>query len=100
MNLQFAKLCKMQRSHETPSDGLLMHGSTLSIHEHYTDTAGATDHVFGMCHLLGFRFAPRVRDLKERRLYVIDRQADYGPLMPLVGGPVRMPAEPACQGFA
>jgi TnpA family transposase len=72
-------------------DGLLMHGGTLSIHEHYTDTAGATDHVFGMCHLLGFRFAPRVRDLKERRLYVVDRHADYGPLMPLVGGPVRLP---------
>lgn len=26
-------------------DGLLMHGSALSIREHYTDTAGATDHV-------------------------------------------------------
>lgn len=71
-------------------DGLLMHGTTLTIREHYTDTAGATDHVFGLCHLLGFRFAPRIRDLKERRLYVIDRKADYGPLLPLVGGHVRM----------
>lgn len=71
-------------------DGLLMHGSALSIREHYTDTAGATDHVSGMCHLLGFRFAPRVRDLKERRLYIIDRTADYGPLQALVGGHVRM----------
>ncbi|MGY0834659.1 Tn3 family transposase [Azospirillum argentinense] len=71
-------------------DGLLMHGSALSIREHYTDTAGATDHVSGLCHLLGFRFAPRVRDLKERRLYVIDRTADYGLLTPLIGGPVRL----------
>ena len=40
--------------------------------EHYTDTGGATEHVFGLCHLLGFRFAPRLRDLADRRLYVAD----------------------------
>jgi TnpA family transposase len=33
----------------------------LQIEEHYTDTAGFTDHVFALCHLLGFRFAPRLR---------------------------------------
>jgi len=38
--------------------------------EHYTDTVGFTDHVFGLMHLLGFRFAPRIRDLTDRRLYV------------------------------
>ena len=59
------------------------------IREHYTDTAGATDHVFGLCHLLGFRFAPRLRDLADRRLYVLDRTADYGCLEPLIAGPVR-----------
>jgi hypothetical protein len=40
-------------------DGLLYHESDLCIEEHYTDTAGFTDHVFALCHLLGFRFAPR-----------------------------------------
>jgi Tn3 transposase DDE domain len=39
-------------------DGLLYHESDLRIEEHYTDTGGFTDHVFGLCHLLGFRFAP------------------------------------------
>jgi len=39
-------------------DGLLYHESDIRIEEHYTDTAGFTDHVFGLCHLLGFRFAP------------------------------------------
>ncbi|VCV93343.1 Tn3 family transposase [Klebsiella pneumoniae] len=37
-------------------DGLLYHESDLRIEEHYTDTAGFTDHVFGLMHLLGFRF--------------------------------------------
>jgi TnpA family transposase len=42
-------------------DGLLYHESDLRIEEHYTDTAGFTDHVFALCHLLGFRFAPGIR---------------------------------------
>jgi hypothetical protein len=42
-------------------DGLLHHESSLAIREHYTDTGGAAEHVFGLCHLLGFRFAPRRR---------------------------------------
>jgi TnpA family transposase len=51
-------------------DGLLYHESDLRIEEHYTDTAGFTDHVFAMMSLLGFRFAPRIRDLADKRLYV------------------------------
>ncbi|ENQ2609825.1 Tn3 family transposase, partial [Klebsiella pneumoniae] len=46
-------------------DGLLYHESDLRIEEHYTDTAGFTDHVFALMHLLGFRFAPRIRDLGD-----------------------------------
>ena len=56
-------------------DGLhhFAHQTDLRIAEHYTDTAGATDHVFGLCHLLGYRFAPRVKDLKDRKLYTVDK---------------------------
>jgi hypothetical protein len=42
-------------------DGLLYHESDLSIEEHYTDTAAYTDKVFGLTHMLGFRFAPRLK---------------------------------------
>jgi TnpA family transposase len=31
-------------------DGLLYHESDLRIEEHYTDTAGFTDHVFALMH--------------------------------------------------
>ena len=54
--------------------------------EHYTDTAGATDHVFGLCHLLGFRFAPRIKDLKDSKLYVFETSDGYPVLEPLIGG--------------
>jgi TnpA family transposase len=67
-------------------DGLLYHESDLKIEEHYTDTAGFTDHVFALCHLLGFRFAPRIRDLADRRIYVPERGNTYPALGGLVGG--------------
>jgi len=68
-------------------DGLLhhVHQTDLRIHEHYSDTAGATDHVFGLCHLLGFCFAPRIKDLKDRKLYTIEKPGTYPLLEPLIG---------------
>ncbi|MPY68136.1 Tn3 family transposase [Deinococcus sp. SDU3-2] len=65
-------------------DGLLYHLSDLKIKEHYTDTAGYTEQVFALCHLLGFRFAPRIRDLGETRLYTPEVGSAYGLLEPLV----------------
>jgi TnpA family transposase len=35
------------------------HEVDLKIKEHYTDTAGFTDHVFALMHLLGFAFCVR-----------------------------------------
>ena len=67
-------------------DGLLYHDTGLAIEEHYTDTGGVTDHVFGLCHLFGFRFAPRIRDIKERKLYLLPDQKAPASLAPLVGG--------------
>jgi TnpA family transposase len=69
-------------------DGLLYHESDLRIEEHYTDTAGFTDHVFALCHLLGFRFAPRIRDLADKRLYVPGKAAQWPTLIPLIGGSI------------
>jgi TnpA family transposase len=73
-------------------DGLLHHESDLRIEEHYTDTAGFTDHVFALMHLLGFRFAPRLRDLADTRLYVPDRKASYRALTPMLGGALNLKA--------
>src|SRR3954470_24894102 len=71
-------------------DGLHPHAhrTSLRIVEHYTDTAGATDHVFGLCHLLGYRFAPCIKDLKERKLYAIEKPDTYPLLKPLIGDAV------------
>ncbi len=70
-------------------DGLLYHETDLNIEEHFTDSEGYTDQVFATCHLLGFRFAPRIRDLKDRRIFTIEKPSRYPDLAPLIGGTVR-----------
>jgi TnpA family transposase len=79
-------------THEAPFvlDGLLHHGSNLSILEHYTDTGGATDHVFALCSLLGFRFCPRLRDFPDRRLISIEPPTAYPDIAPLLGKRARL----------
>ncbi|PWI32851.1 Tn3 family transposase [Vibrio albus] len=69
-------------------DGLLNHESELNIEEHYTDTAGFTDHVFALMPILGFKFAPRIRDLSDKRLYIAGNKSDYPTLGGLIGGDV------------
>jgi hypothetical protein len=59
-------------------DGLMLGAGALPLHEHYTDTGGATDHVFALCHLLGFRFVPRLRDIADRKLGSIAGAITYG----------------------
>lgn len=71
-------------------DGLLYHESDLRIEEHYTDTAGFTDHVFALMQLLGYRFAPRIRDLADRRLYIHGDAKQYPTLAGMIGGRVNV----------
>jgi TnpA family transposase len=79
-------------AHEAPYvlDGLLYHQSSLVINEHYIDTGGSSDHVFAMCRLLGFRFAPRIRDLKEKRLFVLPGMTVPPELASLAAGAINL----------
>ena len=65
-------------------DGLLENNTILKIREHTTDTHGYTEIIFALCHLLGFYFMPRIRDLKDQQLYKVDRHSDYGIFTPLL----------------
>jgi TnpA family transposase len=70
-------------------DALCHHESDLHIQEHYTDTGGSTEHVFALTALLGFRFAPRLRDALSRHLYLVDEVGKYGLLNSLLFGQVK-----------
>ncbi len=52
----------------------------LEAHGWTTDTAGASEIVFAPAWALGYRWAPRLADLPDQRLWRIDREAHYGPL--------------------
>ena len=64
-------------------DEICNNETELPIREHTTDTAGATEIIFALFDLLGFRFAPRLRDLNDRRLFA--------------SGPMDMPCYPRLQ---
>jgi TnpA family transposase len=78
-------------NHEAPYvlDGLLHHGTRLKIDTHYTDTGGASDHVFALCAMLGFRFCPRLRDLPDRKLASTEPASTYKDLQSLLGQRVK-----------
>ncbi|EOQ04930.1 Tn3 family transposase [Bacillus cereus] len=78
-------------SEEAPHiiDGLLYHETDLKIEEHYTDAAGFVDHVFAMCHMLGFRFSPRIKTVNNNNLYTFDRSVQT-PLDFMIGGTIQV----------
>lgn len=57
-------------------DGLLENNTILQIKAHTTDTHGFTEIIFALCHLLGYYFMPRIKDLKDQQLYKVDRDID------------------------
>jgi TnpA family transposase len=65
-------------------DGLLENDTILRPREHYTDTHGFTEQLFGLCFLLGYSFMPRLRDLADQQLYKVDRTLPLDTLGTLV----------------
>jgi TnpA family transposase len=67
-------------------DGLLENDTVLRPREHYTDTHGFTEQLSGLCHLLGYSFMPRLKDLRDQQLYRIDKARSFGILEPVFRG--------------
>ena len=70
--------------------GILDNDTALDIREHTSDTHGFTEHLFGLCPLLGIAFMPRLKDLPDQVLSRINRDTDYGALQPLLRGRINM----------
>ena len=67
-------------------DGLLYHEADLRISTKHTDAGGVSDHVFASAHVLGIRFAPRIPNLAERRLYAFGAASIWPPLARFIAG--------------
>lgn len=62
----------------------------LSPVEIMSDTAGYTDAIFGVFHLLGYQFSPRIADVGGARFWRVDPKADYGVLDELAANRVNV----------
>jgi TnpA family transposase len=71
-------------------DALLYHQSEVAPRRHHTDGGGDSEHVFALCTLLGFLFAPRIPDLKHRRLYSFGKPSAYPALEPMIAGRINV----------
>ena len=71
-------------------DALLYHQSEVTVRRHHTDGGGDSDHVFALCAMLGFQFAPRIPDLKHRRLYSFGKSSTYPALEPMIAGRINV----------
>ena len=64
------------------------HDTILEIEELFTDTGGASDHVFALFALVGKRFAPRLRNLKDRKFHTFEKVDAYPALANHIGAPI------------
>ena len=71
-------------------DALLYHQSEVATRRHHTDGGGDADHVFALCMLVGLQFAPRIPDLKHRRLYSFGKPSAYPTLEPMIAGRINV----------
>lgn len=53
-----------------------MHNDVVQSDIHSTDTHGYSEIVFGVTHLLGISFAPRIKNFKKQHLYAFERESD------------------------
>ena len=67
-------------------EGLLEQQTGLNPTEIMTDTAGASDMIFGLLWLLGYQFSPRLADAGSAVFWRIDKEADYGVLNDIARG--------------
>jgi TnpA family transposase len=57
-------------------DGL-MHNDVVKSDIHSTDTGGYSEILFGAMHLLGFAFAPRIKNFAKCTLYAFHKRREY-----------------------
>jgi TnpA family transposase len=69
-------------------DGLFDHDTILEIEEMFTDTGGASDHVFALFALIGKRFAPRLRNIKDRKFHTFEKADAYSGLANHIGAAI------------
>ncbi len=66
--------------------GILDNDTSIAPEMHTTDTHGFTEALWGLCHLLGIDFMPRLKDLADQRLWRINNSQTPDSLAGLFAG--------------
>lgn len=51
-------------------EGVLRHCTDMKVEKNYVDSHGQSEIAFAFCHLLGFQLLPRLKRIKEQKLYL------------------------------
>jgi len=54
-----------------------MHNDVVRSTIHSTDTAGYSEIIFGVCHLIGISLAPRIKNFSDQQLYSFENRSKY-----------------------
>lgn len=71
-------------------DAILDNETELPLYEHTTDTAGYTERIFAFFDCLSYLFSPRIRDLGDQNIYLIDKSINYKNLDSILKGTINV----------
>jgi len=71
-------------------EGVLRHGTDMTVARQYVDSHGQSEVAFAFCHLLGFQLLPRLKAIGTQKLYrpVAGRPEAYPQLQPILTRPI------------
>jgi TnpA family transposase len=53
--------------------GVMRHCTDMQVQKHFVDSHGQSEIAFGFCKLLGFQLMPRLKNIYEQKLYLVDK---------------------------
>lgn len=76
------KVISTSREYLHVIDGVLAHELMTGepVLEHYTDTGGYSDPLFGFAHMLGFIYAPRIKGISRSKLFIFQESEEFSNL--------------------
>ena len=69
-------------------EGLIRHDTEMAVKKNFVDSHGQSEVAFAFCILLGFRLLPRLKRIKDERLYRPDRGLAYKNLESVMTRPI------------
>lgn len=65
--------------------GVMRHCTDMQVQKHFVDSHGQSEIAFGFCKLLGFQLMPRLKNIYEQKLYLVDKaDAEQYPRLRLI----------------